>query len=174
MAKLKMFTSVNNYLKYRHFKTSISHLGAKEIKELVGTQVWNNYLKIAIIRSPYQKAISHYFWKKRSKKLKFVKKDFEQFISLACRKRKNNPLMDYDLIHISGKSVLNFVIRYENLVKDIEKLETKIALPGLLETYQSIGDKRHIRPATGASLYEVYLRYPRAKRMIDQLYQENL
>ena len=81
--------------------------------------------------------------------------------------------MDYDLIHISGKSVVDFVIRYENLVEDIGKLETKLTLPGLLQTYQSIGNKRGIRPATGTSLYEVYLRYPRAKLMIDQLYQEN-
>ena len=81
--------------------------------------------------------------------------------------------MDYDLIHIHGKSVLDFVIRYENLVEDIEKLETKIALPGLLGTYQSISAKRRIRLVTGTSPREVYLRYPRAKLMIDQLYQEN-
>ena len=174
IAKLKMFTGVNNYLHYRHFKTSISHLGAKEIKELVSEHIWNDYLKIAIIRSPYQKAISYYFWKKRAEKLTSVNKDFEQFISWACRRHKNNPLMDYDLIHISGESILDFVIRYENLVEDIEKLETKIALPGLLETYQSIGAKRHFRPTTGTSLYEVYSNHPKAKLMIDSMYYENL
>ena len=163
----------SHYFTYSDFKTGISHLRAKEIKEIIPSNVWNNYLKIAIIRSPYQKAISYYFWKKRSQKLKFVNKDFEQFISLTCRRRKNNPLMDYDLIHIAGKSVLDFVIRYENLVKDISKLETKIAVPGLLETYQSIGAKKHIRPATRTSPHEVYLCYPKAKLMIDQLYQEN-
>ena len=89
LAKLKMLTGAK---KYRTFKTSIEHLGAKEIKEIIAPDVWNNYLKIAIIRSPYQKAISYYFWKKRSEKLTVIKKDFEEFISFTCRRRKNKGL----------------------------------------------------------------------------------
>ena len=170
LAKLKMLTGAK---KYRTFKTSIEHLGAKEIKEIIAPDVWNNYLKIAIIRSPYQKAISYYFWKKRSEKLTVIKKDFEEFISFTCRRRKNNPLMDYDLVHIAGKSVVDFVIKYENSTEEIKQLETQIACPGLLETYQSINAKS-LRPKQGTSLQEVYSVYPKAKLMIDLLHYDNL
>ena len=104
LTKLKMFTGIP---KYRNFKTSLSHLGAKEIEQIIGADIWNNYLKIAIIRSPYEKAISYYFWKKRSEKPTIVKDDFEEFVSLIYHRRKNNPLLDYDLVHIKGKSVVD-------------------------------------------------------------------
>ena len=169
LTKLKMFTGIP---KYRNFKTSLSHLGAKEIEQIIGADIWNNYLKIAIIRSPYEKAISYYFWKKRKEKPTIVKDDFEEFVSLIYHRRKNNPLLDYDLVHIKGKSVVDFIVRYEHSAEDIENLENRIMCPGLLKTYRDIHVK-DTRPKKGTSIYEVYSKYPKAKLLIDLIHYEN-
>ena len=71
------------------------------------------------MRCPYQKAISYYFWKKRLEKPTHVKEDFEEFMASTCSRLRNNPLMDYDLIHIKGKSIVDFVVRYEHYAEDI-------------------------------------------------------
>ena len=64
--------------------------------------------------------------------------------------------------------LIDFLIRYENLDKDIKKLETKIDCPGLLETFQSITAKKNIRPKENTSSYEMYSKYPNAKLIIDR------
>ncbi len=150
----------------------IDHLGADKIRELIGPNLFYNYLKIAIIRNPYQKAISWYFWKKRREKLSEIKEDFEEFIASSCRQKRirSNPFLDYYQIHIDGKSIADFIIRYEHLNEDIKKLEEKIACPGLLETFLSLNAKGGIRPKKTASLYDVYSKYPKAKTMIDEVY----
>ncbi len=169
------FSSVQNYEPFV-IKGNIDHLGADKIRELIGPDIFDNYLKIAIIRNPYQKAISWYFWKKRNEKLSEIKEDFEEFIASIFRQKKTrlNPIMDYHLIHIDGKSVADFIIRYERLNEDIKKLEEKIACPGLLETFLSLNLKGNIRPEKTTSLYDVYSKYPKAKAMIDEMYYRYL
>ena len=165
------FPSAQNYEPFM-VRNRIDHLDADKIKELIGPDIFDNYLKIAIIRNPYQKAISWYFWRKRGQKLSEIKEDFEEFIASIYRKKrvKHNPMLDYYQIHIDGKSVADFIIRYEHLNEDIKKLEEKIACPGLLETFLSLDVKGNIRPKKTASLYEVYSKYPKAKAMIDEVY----
>ncbi len=165
------FPSAQNYEPFM-VRNRIDHLDADKIKELIGPYLFDNYLKIAIIRNPYQKAISWYFWKKRREKLSEIKEDFEEFIASSCREKRIrfSPFLDYYQIHIDGKSVADFIIRYERLNEDIKKLEEKIVCPGLLETFLSLNAKRNIRPEKTTSLYDVYSKYPKAKAMIDEVY----
>ena len=165
------FPSAQNYEPFM-IRNRIDHLSADEIRGLIAADIFDNYLKIAIIRDPYQKAISWYFWRKRSEKPSEVKEDFEEFIAANFRKKniRSNPLLDYYQIHINGKSVADFIIRYEHLNEDIKKLEEKIACPGLLETFLSLNAKGDIRPKKGTSLYDVYSKYPKAKAKIDEMY----
>ncbi len=157
-------------------RNRIDHLSADDIKGLIAADIFDNYLKIAIIRNPYQKAISWYFWRKRGEKPSEIKEDFEEFIAATFRKKniRSNPLLDYYQIHINGKSVADFIIRYEHLSEDIKKLEEKIACPGLLKTFLSLNAKADIRPSKGTSLYEVYSKYPKAKMMIDEMHYKYL
>ena len=169
------FPTAQNYEPFM-IRNRIDHLSADDIRRLIAADIFDNYLKIAIMRNPYQKAISWYFWKKRAEKPSEIKKDFEEFIVSAYGKKniKSNPLLDYYQIHTNGKSVADFIIRYEHLNEDIKKLEEKIACPGLLETFLSINEKRDIRPRIGLSLYEVYSKYPKVKTKIDEMHYKYL
>ena len=144
-----------------------SHTPADEIKATF-PDVFDNYLKIAIIRNPYQRAISLYFWLLHFDKRK-RKENFTSRTSQLCKR-----IMSLDLIHIEGKLVIDVILRYEHLIEDIKKLEERIACPGLAETFASIKAKAGTRPTQGTSLYEMYSKYPEAKQIIDQFCYDNL
>jgi hypothetical protein len=88
------------------------HIAANKIKKYLGQKKFNKYLKFCVIRNPYDKMVSKYFWvNKNSKKLSSFK-DFVKYYNV------NN----LDLHSINNNSVCDYYIRYENLEEDIIKL----------------------------------------------------
>ena len=149
----------------RKSKPSV-HMGAPVVRKHVPKDVWDNYLKIAAIRCPYDAYISFYYFKKyrfQQNKREPLGKNIEEFV--IKDKRVINNLRG---LHEKGKIIIDFLIRYENLDEDIKKLETKIECPGLLETFQSITAKKNIRPKENTSNCEIYSKYPNAKLIIDR------
>ena len=144
----------------------IPHIEALNVKKLIPKNAWDNYLKIATIRCPYDVYISLYHFMKHNfqqNKKRPPKKNFEKFV--ITDKRIIRHLCG---LHEEGKIIMDFLIKYENLNQDIGELEVKIDCLGLLKTFQSITAKKSIRPKDGASSCEIYSKYPNAKLIIDQ------
>ena len=141
-------------------KTYRSHTPASKIKRIVSQNIWRNYLKVSIIRCPYDATISSYYWRRSKKTLKLF---------TANRLISQKSLLDYNLLCINNRLVTDFLIRYEYLDEDIKKLETKIGCPGLLETFQNTKDKSNYRPS-GKDIYTVYSKNPIARAIIDKVY----
>ena len=160
---------INNKVRYK------GHDGAVVIKERVLPDIWDSYTKIATIRNPYDKMISKYYdlFRKAGEEKPLT---FEKFIERRRRRNKSGLISHflYDPIHIDGKLVVDFYIRYEHLIEDAKKLEMKIACPGLLETMQQFSFGTQFRPKQGTSLYDIYSKYPKAKSMIDEDLYENI
>ena len=161
------FHGPQNYMDSKTWKIKFrNHSIAPEIQSLISPDIWNNYLKVATIRCPYDMFISHYYdYKTNISRWKRVirKPAFEKFIYT------NNIVLDHICgLHIKGKIAADFLIRYEYLNEDIKKLEMNIGCPGLLKTFQGINAKKGFRPQTGASSYMMYSKYPDAKLMIDK------
>ena len=158
------------------------HLAAPRIKLLVSPDIWNNYLKVASVRNPYDQHISGYFFRERKLKDNFCYDPARYSFSWYV---KHNYLADFDYdsgfgfmnnmrrLHDGGKIAADFLIRFEHLDEDIKKLEKKINCLGLLQTFQDCGVKKGIRPEE-ASLYEMYSKHPREKLIIDSMYYENI
>ena len=144
----------------------IAHVEALDVKKCIPKDVWDNYLKIATIRCPYDAYISFYHFTKydfQQNKKRPPEKNFEAFVI------KDKRVIKYSRgLHEEGKIIIDFLIRYENLDEDIKKLETKIDCPGLLETFQNITAKKNIRPKENTSSCEIYSKYPNAKLIIDR------
>ncbi len=161
------FLEAQNYMDPETQKLKFkNHTSAKKIKGLVPTHIWNDYLKVATIRCPYDMYISLYYFRKynfQQNKKRLPEKNVEAFVIKDERVIKN-----LRGLHEEGKMLTDFFIRYENLDEDIKKLETRIDCPGLLETFQSITAKKNIRPKENTSSCEIYSKYPNAKLMIDQ------
>ena len=164
------FNGPHNYTKLNNVSLEFyNHISAQKIKRLIPSDIWNNYLKIATIRCPYDMFISSYYasvpkWRRGN----FYRKTLDEFVT-----NNNVVLMRVCDLHIEGKIPVDFLIRYENLNEDIKNLEGKINCPGLLRTFQDITAKGNRRPQTGTSCSEIYSKYPKAKIIIDKRCYEN-
>lgn len=91
----------------------INHSSAIDIKKYIGDNQFNSYFKFCVIRNPYDKMVSLYFFTKNWKKehnLTF--KDF-------C---KEYDCKNIDRYYIDGESCIDFYIRFEYLLEDLEEL----------------------------------------------------
>ena len=143
------------------------HNRATFIKDNVPIDIWESHTKIATIRNPYDKMISKYYDIYRETR----EEDILVFAKWIKRRAKVSGRIAsflYGPIHIDGKLVIDFCIRYEHLIEDIKKLETKIACPGLSKEIQKYSFQSEHRPSQKSSLYEIYSKYPQAKSIIDE------
>ena len=148
------------------------HISATTIRKRIPKDIWDNYLKVATVRCPYDRIISCYYWMqyRQSKTI-----GFKKFIS---KERGLNQCI-YDLHEEKAEQstgvkrlLTDFLIRYEHLDEDIKELEIKINCPGLLDTFQSITAKGDARPKIGTAAYEMYSKYPDAKTIVDERCKE--
>jgi Sulfotransferase family len=87
------------------------HMPAKRIREYVSEEVWNSYFKFAFDRNPWDRQVSWYFYKTKSKR---HRPSFERFMQSRIAFVRN-----YELYAIDGKLAVDFVGRYENLSEDV-------------------------------------------------------
>lgn len=116
---LKFVKPIRTYLFYDHMKLT-------ELKKIISSDIYNEYTKIAVIRDPFEQAISDYFdmkYRPEHEKLN----NFDHYLDIRSEKFFiKNKLKITDNNRIS----IDFFIRYENLYEDFKKLciEKKIPL----------------------------------------------
>jgi Sulfotransferase family len=146
-----------------------NHMPAANIKALLGEEIWSNYFKFCIVRNPYEKAVSaYYFFKKNSADtVSSVKIDesslFEQWLE------SSGPPIDRDKYLIDGQFCLDHVIRYESLNQDLKELCHRFRLPWKPAGLPNF--KRGIRPKN-ISLEHLYTE--KSKALVSTAYQFEL
>lgn len=114
-----------------------NHIPAREIRRLVGEDVWNACYKFSIERNPWDRQVSLYHWHYRKHE---NKPSFDTFIRSPMH-RKISP--NFDTYAIDGKVAANYICRYENLEEDLNtvlrqlRLEAKVALPQAKGSFRS-------------------------------------
>jgi len=135
-----------------------NHIPAFNVKLMVPPKVWNDYLIVSIVRSPFDAIISRYFWEGAEKTgLSFEKfvETYPQFLEENCA-----------ITHIENKSAVECYLRFENLEQDISALELKIGKRGIWEQFRSINAKGGLRPKIGTSVEEYFSNAPIAARIV--------
>lgn len=95
-----------------------SHMSAKQLKRKIGSEIFDSYIKVSVIRNPWDYIVSKYHWNNR----KIGKKGFKSFV-----KKQNHKL--YWKVHtIKGKPICDVYLRYENLYQDLAKFLDKIGI----------------------------------------------
>jgi hypothetical protein len=103
-----------------------NHMPAELVREQIGPQKWSEYTKFCAIRNPYDKAVS-YWWhmlsnagREAAVEMTFdeVRKRFSKWV---CTDRLEW-LIDRNIYTIDGELCVDFLIRYEHLVEDMEKI----------------------------------------------------
>jgi hypothetical protein len=101
----------------RYYHASVGyyeHMPASLVRAYVGEEVWRSYFKFAFDRNPWDRQVSWYLYKTKSKR---SRPGFERFMSSRRRAYVNN----YEIYTLDGGLAVDFVGRYENLDEDLNK-----------------------------------------------------
>ena len=148
-----------------------NHMPAVKIKTLLGDDIWNSYFKFCVIRNPFSKAVSHYYF--RGKKDLFTgKKVFLKKFLLLREKdkfqeylKKIKPPLDRNKYMINGKFCMDDVIRQESLNQDIERICNKLSIPYEPEKIPFLKKKVHQKKMALQKIYS-----DEAKAILEQIY----
>lgn len=168
-----------------------NHMSASEIKKKVGEGIWNQYLKITVVRNPWDMVVSRYHWEKerlwpsirknivnilrdpvavvRYKRLLhrikmiFVLSTFSNFIRYFD-KRWTNSRFYFDE---EGKPICDVYLSFENLNKGLNDLECILGVElGCLPRLKS-------KPRKGKIHYSQYFNQPQKVR-IEKLFKHEI
>jgi len=111
------------------------------IKNKVSPGIWDNYFKFSVARNPWDRVVSLFAWEARNKEsfrprkcfyhhlgvpfdeLREIKKLFSKFVKQG-KWETNDPFYIID-----GRLCVDFIIRYENLIGDVNEVCKKTGLP---------------------------------------------
>jgi hypothetical protein len=117
----------------RYYHPSVGyyeHMPANLVHAYVGDEVWRSYFKFAFDRNPWDRQISWYFYKTKTKG---ARQSFEHFM-----RSRRRAYVDNHEIYMEGASLaVDFVGRYESLDADLNKALQMIGIGRQLTVPQS-------------------------------------
>ncbi len=101
----------------RYYHQSVGfyeHMPASRVRDYVGEEVWRSYFKFAFDRNPWDRQVSWYLYKTKSKR---ARPSFERFMASRAR-----AYVDNHAIYMQDNALaVDFVGRYESLEDDLNK-----------------------------------------------------
>ena len=115
--------------------TFYNHMPAAEIRDKLGAEIFDSYFKFCVIRNPFDKVVSQYWWglhkKHRERKILahlpfyFVRKRFAKFVK---RRSQAGRLTDHHVFMIDGRPVADEFIKFEELTPGIASVCRKLGI----------------------------------------------
>jgi len=111
-----------------------NHMPAAQIRKYLGDNVWDEYFKFCVVRNPYDKLTSMYFFQLdgpnkgyiETQDFSILRRDFLDWL------RRRQFVVDRNKYLINGSVCVDYFVRFENL------------LDGLTEVCQRLGIQRDI------------------------------
>jgi hypothetical protein len=137
------------------------HIPASAVKRRVGEAVWNGYLKVSIVRNPWDIVVSKFYWDQGR----------DADIADLTRWSLANPAFfafNRRMYLIDETPVIDHFLRYEHFRDDILALEeTRPALAGLADTLAGIKAKGASRKPGSRNLPAIYAAHPKVNALIE-------
>ncbi len=102
-----------------------NHMTAREIRDNVTREIWDNYFKFCFERNPYDKVISHYYWRKGEQKY--------GSIANYLKSEEVNILKPFELYTIDNTIAVDRIFRYEKMDAALDELSGILTLPERLK-----------------------------------------
>lgn len=113
-----------------------NHIPARELRPLLGEEIWNSYYKFTVERNPWDKTVSVYSWDPKGKNQSI---SFREFVASGKAYDSN-----FEIYAIDGIPQVDRIVRYETLEEDLGVVSREIGLP------ENIYDvMRHIKAKGG-------------------------
>jgi hypothetical protein len=111
-----------------------NHMRGEQVKRMVPATVWRDYTKISIERNPWDREVSHYFWRNRHPE---TRPSFRDYVLNDDRKKINN----WSIYTIDDRIVADVMLHTETLSEDYGKLSERLgvelpALPSAKSNYR--------------------------------------
>lgn len=136
-----------------------NHMGAAEIRARCGAAVWDAYFKFCVVRNPYDRAVSAFFFARSKGRL--PASGAPDAVQLERWLADGGLRMDREQYLVAGTFALDHVLRYERLHEDLAALCAHLGLPW--EPQRLPQFKAGIRPRDVA-LDELFT--PRARALV--------
>jgi hypothetical protein len=158
----KSLISENGIIGSRNFlpnqrPTFWHHMPAADLRKALPEDVWNNYLKFCVIRNPFEKVISaFYFFYANKDGATLNEFDPKSQQDLFCDWLfSKNPKLGIDRMQytIDGEICMDIFLRQENLAADITALCGRIGLPCDLNKLSRPKSGNRPKQATCSLLY---------------------
>lgn len=148
-----------------------NHMPASQIREQVGEAIWNDYFKWCVVRNPFDKAVSSFFFFRNVQQDPVdmsdparARVDFERWL-----RNMDSRVIDGDKYLIDGQICLDMCVRYENLEADLAKVCHRVGVPWVPTDLP--GFKRGVRPssAKAEALYN-----EASRKIVEEAYAREL
>ncbi|MBB4954598.1 hypothetical protein H4S14_002487 [Agrobacterium vitis] len=108
-----------------------NHMSARDIRRNVGVNVWADYFKFCVIRNPFDKVVSAWWFKMKEDERAFfaledfsiVRANFGDWV-----KRNIDGFFDRSVYVIDGQVVMDDFIRYETLLADLKRICERVGV----------------------------------------------
>jgi hypothetical protein len=117
----------------RYYHPSVGyyeHMPAWRVRAYVGEETWRDYFKFAFVRNPWDRQISQYLYKTKSKA---HRPSLERFMA----RKKRAYVTSYEIYTIDGEVAVDFVGRYESLDADLQAALERAGVKQRLEIPRS-------------------------------------
>ena len=104
-------------------KRWFNHMSAADIREQLGVAIWDRYFKFAVIRDPFDKLLSGYFFSQRP-----TGSDAELIAGFRRWVQSGEAIIDRHTYTIDGHVCLDYFIRYEDLQNGIREVCRRLDL----------------------------------------------
>ena len=142
-----------------------NHIPAKRARSRLPGKVWRDYRKVSLVRNPWDRAVSIFFWKNTKKDKKPKLRNFTSYF-------KEKPFLleiNYPNYMIDGQDIVDTYIRYEHFEEDILKLEAEApGVKGLWDTFKDINAKSETRDRE-VTTQQIFKRHPEVNAQIEKL-----
>jgi hypothetical protein len=97
-----------------------NHRSARFVRRHIEDDIWNSYFTFTFERNPFDKAVSRYYWSTDEPRPRI-----DDYLDAA----PIHFLSNWNIYTMNDKKVVDYVGRYENLARELEKITDEIGLP---------------------------------------------